>query len=321
MFFDTLYKKAQQRPKRVAFVDGTYADVVKAARMFKDRGFGVPYLVGKRSEIATIAGLQNISLDGIELIEMPSPSAQAFGKEYAELRKAKGVTLEQALEKMQQPHYVAMMYLRQGLVDGVVSGYTSATKPFLPAFEIVRPRQGIGKASSYFLMTREEKTYLFADCGLQIQPTSEELADIGIATAESAKFLGLDPKVAFLSFSTQGTAKGPDVEKVQNAVKLATQKRPDLLMEGEMQFDTAILPEVCKKKYPQSKIMGQANVLIFPDLDAGNLGYKITERLGGFHAVGPLLQGLNKPVQDLSRGAKVEDILDSAVICVIQAQK
>ena len=320
MFFDTLYAKARKHPKRIAFVDATFAQVVKAARLFKDGGFGTPYLVGKKSEIATLAGLQGISLDGMEFIEMPFPSRETFAKEYAELRKAKGVTLEQAQDKMREPHYIAMMCLRHGTIDGVVSGFVSATKPFLPAFEIIKTKEGMGKASSYFIMTREERVFLFADCGIQINPTSEELADIGINTADSAKFLGLSPKVAFLSFSTHGTAKGPDVEKVQQAVALARQKRPDLLMDGEMQLDAAILPDVCEKKYPGSRIAGDANVLIFPDLDAGNIGYKISERLAGFHAVGPLLQGLRSPVQDLSRGAQTQDILDSAVICVLQAQ-
>lgn len=324
MFFQSMYLKLKKSPKRIAFADGTDPTVMKAAAMYAKSGFGTPFLVGSPAKIEEAAERAKVSLKGISIIPVPYPTDEDFAKQYYEMRKEKGMTLEQARELVKQPHYVAVMCLKHGIVDGVVSGYHSETKPFLPAFHMIGTKPGISKASSYFIMTKatgsSEKVYFFADCGLQIQPNADELADIATLTSDTAKSFGISPMAALLSFSTHGSAKAPEVEKIQNAVRIANQKRPDLTIEGEMQFDAATIPEICGKKFPDSKIMGRANVLIFPDLDAGNISYKITERLGGFHAVGPLLQGLNKPVQDLSRGASVQDILDSAVVCAMQAQ-
>jgi phosphate acetyltransferase len=201
---------------------------------------------------------------------------------------------------------------------GFVSGLNSETKPFLPAFEIIKMRPGFKRASSVFVMAWPDKVYFYADCSTVISPDAETLAEIGRATAESARAFGHEPRVAFLSFSTRDSAKDASIDRVKDAVRLVRAAEPGLLVDGEMQFDAAILPEVARKKAPDSPICGQANVFIFPDLNSGNIAYKITERLGGARAIGPILQGLNKPVNDVSRGCSVQDFADVAVITALQ---
>ncbi|HJX05586.1 MAG TPA: phosphate acetyltransferase, partial [Candidatus Nanoarchaeia archaeon] len=246
-----------------------------------------------------------------------------YVQEYLKLRKKKGMTLEEAKKTMLLPHFFGAMMIKQGQADGMVSGINSETKPFIPSFQIIGTHEAFEKVSGLFMMVWPEdgRLLFFADCSTIIDPDAKDLAQIAINTAETAKKFGVEPKIAMLSFSTKGSARHAIVDKVIEATKIAQYKRPDLIIDGEMQVDSALVPEVAKKKCPDSPIQGDANVLIFPDLDAGNIAYKLVERLAKAHAVGPIQQGLNMPVNDLSRGCSVQDIVDIAVITVAEAQK
>jgi phosphate acetyltransferase len=229
------------------------------------------------------------------------------------------VTPDVAAQRVSLPHYFGALAVRAGEAAGMVCGLNSETKPFIPAFEIVKMRPGMKRASSVFVMAWPDKTWFYADCSTIISPDAETLADIGRATAQSARAFGHEPRVAFLSFSTRDSAKDVSIDRVKEAVRLVREAEPGLLVDGEVQFDAAMLPEVATKKCPGSPIGGQANVFVFPDLNSGNIAYKITERLGGARAFGPLLQGLNKPVNDVSRGCSVQDFADVAAITARQA--
>lgn len=248
-----------------------------------------------------------------------------------ELRKEKGMTKEEALELLSKENnlYFATILLKQGQADGIVAGSNSATADVIrPALQIIKPKEGIKTVSSYFIMYKEDaeeekKLLIFSDCGLNINPSSEQLADIAISSAENARKFGLVPKVALLSCSTKGSASHPDIEKVQEAKNILDKKREsceegiDFEYDGELQVDTALIKSIAEKKSPNGMLKGDANVLIFPDLDAGNIAYKLTERLGGYEALGPFIQGLAKPVNDLSRGCSVEDIVNVAKLTLI----
>jgi phosphate acetyltransferase len=238
------------------------------------------------------------------------------------MRKAKGkdLTMDAALERMRQPHYYGAMLVKEDKADGLISGYNSQTKPYYPAFEIITVKEGISRVSGVFIMVNknDDKYYFFSDCAININPGSEQLAEIALTTAGTCVSIGVKPKVAMLSFSTRGSAQHEMVDKVRNAAAIVKEKDKDLIVEGEIQLDAAIVPEVCRKKCADSRLEGDANVLIFPDLNAGNIGYKLVERLGHYRAIGPVMQGLNKPVNDLSRGSSIEDIAALAAVTVLQ---
>jgi len=319
-FMEDAYARVAKRGARVVYAEGGEERAIRAAAWLAERELAAPALVGAEPAIRDKARALGVGLDGVALRD-PSrdPGFAALAARYHELRKHKGVTPEAASERAKQPHYYAALAVAAGEADGMVSGLNSETKPFIPAFEVVRTRPGIKRASSVFVMTWPERTLFYADCSTVISPDAETLAEIGRATAASARAFGHEPRVAFLSFSTRNSAKDASIDKVQQAVALLRQAEPGLLVDGEMQFDAALVPEVARKKCPDSPLGGRANVFIFPDLNAGNIGYKITERLAGARAVGPILQGLNKPVNDVSRGCSVQDLADVGVITALQA--
>ena len=239
----------------------------------------------------------------------------AFAAAYQERRRTKGVTREEARARAVLPHYFGAHLVHVGAAAGMVSGLNSATKPFLPAFEIVGLRDGVKRASSVFVMDWPDRVLFFADCSVNIAPDAETLAEIGRSTAATVRAFGHDPRVAFLSFSTRDSAKDASIDRVKEAVARVREGEPGLMVDGEIQFDAAFLPAVAKKKAPDSPFADRpANVFIFPDLNSGNIAYKIAERLGGATAIGPILQGLRKPVNDVSRGCSVQDFADVAVI-------
>ena len=307
-FMETCRQSVRGRGLRIVYPEGHDPRAVAAARQLCEEGLGVPIVLGCGP------------LEGIETHSPADyPERDRLTEVCLELRKHKGMTEEEACELVKQPHFLGALMVREGLADGMVSGLHSETKPFLPAFQMVKMRPGFSRASSVFIMCWPDKTYFYADCSVNIDPDSETLASIALATADTVKALGHEPRVAFLSFSTRGSAEHARVDKVTEALRIAREKAPHLALDGEMQFDAAIVPSVAERKYPGSAVAGKANVFIFPDLDAGNIAYKITERLGGAAAVGPILQGLNKPVNDVSRGCSVQDLVDVSVITCLQA--
>ena len=319
-FMETVYQKVKGRGARVVYPEGLEERAIRAAAWLRERDLVVPVLVGPTAGIEEKAKSLGASLEGVEVRDPATdPRREAFEAEYVELRKHKGMTLEKAKERVALPHFFAALAVRSGEAVGMVSGLNSETKPFIPAFEIIKVAQGYKRVSSVFVMTWPDKTYFYADCSVNIAPDAEALAEIGRATAHSARIFGYEPRVAFLSFSTRDSAKDVSIDRVKEAVALVRKAEPDLLVDGEMQIDSAIVPEIAKKKCPDSPLEGKANVFIFPDLNAGNIAYKITERLGGAAAVGPILQGLRQPVNDVSRGCTVQDFADVATITALQA--
>jgi phosphate acetyltransferase len=319
-FMETVYEKVRGTGSRVVYPEGLEERALKAAAWLRDRELVVPVVVGPDADVKARAAELGLSLDGIEVRDPSSdPQRGAFEAEYVELRKHKGMTLEKARKTVALPHYFAALAVRAGEAVGMVSGLNSETKPFRPAFEIIKMAEGYKRASSVFIMAWPDKTYFYADCSVNISPDVATLAEIARATARSARAFGYEPRVAFLSFSTRDSAEDGSIDRVKEAVALVKKAEPDLLVDGEMQFDAAIVPAVAKKKCPDSPLEGQANVFIFPDLNAGNIAYKITERLGGAAAFGPILQGLRMPVNDVSRGCSVQDFADVAAITALQA--
>jgi phosphate acetyltransferase len=318
-FMDDVYAKVKGKGRRVVYPEGQEERAIRAAGWLRDHELVVPVLIGPRAAVEAKAKGLGVVLAGIEVRD-PATDARraAFEADYFELRKHKGVTPEVARERVALPHYFAALAVRAGEAVGFVSGLNSETKPFLPAFEIIKMRPGFKRASSVFVMAWEDKVYFYADCSMNIAPDVETLAEIGRASAESARAFGHEPRVAFLSFSTRDSAKDASIDKVKEAVALVRKAEPDLLVDGELQFDAAIVPAVAKKKCADSALEGRANVFIFPDLNSGNIAYKITERLGGARAIGPIFQGLNKPANDVSRGCSVQDFADVAVITALQ---
>jgi phosphate acetyltransferase len=319
-FIEDVYAKVRGKGRRVIYPEGLEERAIRAAAWLRERDLVVPVLVGPEDAVREKARGLGVALDGIEVRDpAKDPKRPVFEGEYVELRRHKGVTPEIARERVALPHYFAALAVRAGEAAGFVSGLNSETKPFIPAFEIIKMREGMKRASSVFVMAWPDRVYFYADCSMNIAPDEETLAEIGRATAGSARAFGHEPRVAFLSFSTRDSAKDPSIDRVKAAVALVRQAEPGLPVDGEMQFDAAVLPEVARKKCPDSPLGGRANVFVFPDLNSGNIAYKITERLGGARAFGPIFQGLRKPVNDVSRGCSVQDLADVAAITALQA--
>ena len=326
-FIDGLKSKAKSDLKTIVLAEGEELRTIKAASIVKAEGYAKTILLGNADKINAIANDEGIDIAGTEIID-PSCGNEEFAELFAELRKKKGVTLEQARETVKDPLYYGVMMVKTGQVDGMVAGaVNSSANVIRPSLQILKTAPNTKIVSAFFIMNvpdceyGENGTFVFGDSGLNQDPTADELSEIAISSAASFKQLvGAEPKVAMLSYSTYGSAKHDLVTKVQEATKLAKEKAPELALDGELQLDAAIVESVGKQKAPDSDVAGSANVLIFPDLNAGNIGYKLVQRLAKAEAYGPILQGVAAPVNDLSRGCTAEDIAGVVAITAVQAQ-
>jgi phosphate acetyltransferase len=322
MFTYKLLDRAKSDRKRIVLPEGDDDRILKAAGRLLKRSVADLTILGDEPLVRARAAELGVDLSAATVLDpRTSELCDQFAEQYAELRKRKGVTVEQAREIIHDVSYFGTMLVHNDMVDGMVSGATHTTAHTVrPAFEIIRTRQDVSTVSSIFLMCLADEVLAYGDCAIVPDPTSEQLADIAISSARTAAQFGIEPRVAMLSYSTGTSGTGADVDKVRTATELVRQREPDLLVEGPIQYDAAVEPSVAATKMPDSPVAGRATVLIFPDLNTGNNTYKAVQRSAGAIAIGPVLQGLNKPVNDLSRGALVEDIVNTVAITAIQAQ-
>ena len=325
---DKIINKAKQELKTIILPESEDERVLKAARIIKDDGIAKVILIGNKIQALRKAKIANVYIEDIDII---NPGESEYYEEFVhflyEHRKEKGMTVNSAREYVLDPVYFGVLMVKKGLADGLVSGACHSTADTLrPALQIIKAKKGTKLVSSFFLMEIEkskyEKNYIFSDCGLIPNPDKADLAEIAIQANDTYKLLiGNEPKVALLSYSTLGSAKSDSTTKVMEAKNIINNTRPDIVVDGELQLDAALDETVASLKAPTSHVAGHANVLIFPNLDAGNIGYKLVERFAGANAYGPITQGLDKPINDLSRGCKTEDIVGAVAITAVQAQK
>jgi malate dehydrogenase (oxaloacetate-decarboxylating)(NADP+) len=317
-----VFDRAKRDPKRIVFPEGEQEKIIRAAKILVDEGIAHPILLVKREEIAGLLHKYNVDETKITTIDIAqSPDMERYAERFHELRRRHGITIADAHRILNSRNYWAMMMLEAGDADGVISGLRAFYPATIrPALQILKTRPGVQHVSGAYLLMFKGRMIILADTTVNIDPNAEQLAEIAALTAETAKRFNLEPRVAMISFSNFGSTKDPSAEKVREAVEILKQRRPELVVEGEMQADTAVAPEIAKAEYPWSAIQGDANVLVFPNLDSANAAYKLLWRLGNAEAIGPILQGLSRPVHVLQRGVDVNDIVNMTAIAVIDAQ-
>ena len=319
--FGQLIEILKKNPKKIVFTEGEDPRILEAASRLLAGTFLHPILVGDENKILAAAEESGFNIRGAEIIDPANfDRMDEMVDMFCELRKSKGVTPEQAREILTASNYFGTMLVKMGLADSLLGGATYSTADTVrPALQLIKTKPGNSIVSSVFILVRaaatgDNEVLAMGDCAINIKPSEDELVEIAGEAAECAKIFGVDPKVAFLSYSTLGSGKGEDVDKMRNAAAKAKEKYPELPIEGELQFDAAVSPRVARTKCPGSEVAGHANTFIFPDINAGNIGYKIAQRLGGFEAYGPILLGLNAPINDLSRGCNASEVYSMAII-------
>lgn len=326
-FIQQIIDAAKVKQRNIVLPEGSDERVLEAANTINQEQIASITLLGDEQKISDWFVDKGYSLDGITVIDPEtSERLEEYAAAFYELRKAKGITQEEALATVKQVNYFGMMIMHAGAADGLVSGAAHSTADTVrPALQIIKSAKKGATVSSFFIMDVNDKTYVFSDCALVENPTAEQLAAIAVDSAVSAMAYGIPPHVALLSYSTRGSGKSEAVDKVVQATELARKKVAEeypergIIVDGELQADAAIVASVAEKKAPDSPLLGEARVLVFPDLNAANIGYKLVQRLAGAGAYGPVLQGLNKPVNDLSRGCYVEDIVGTVALTALQA--
>ncbi|MBO0470728.1 phosphate acetyltransferase [Enterococcus sp. DIV0242_7C1] len=320
--FDSLKFKVIRRNIKIVFPEATDPRILGAAARLKAEELMEPILIGKQEDIVEAAHARGIKTSNFTIIDPDNYEGwEEMVASFVERRNGK-VTEEDARKILKDVNYFGTMLTYMGLADGMVSGAVHSTGDTVrPALQIIKTKPGISRTSGAMIMVRgrDQEKYIFADCAINVNPTAQELAEIAVDSAKTAELFDIDPKVAMMSFSTKGSAKAPEVDKVVEATKIAKSLAPELEIDGELQFDASYVASVAQLKAPNSPVAGQATVFVFPELQSGNIGYKIAQRLGNFEAIGPILQGLNKPVSDLSRGANEEDIYKLSIITAAQS--
>ena len=326
--FENLIEILKSNPRKIVYTEGTDARILESAARLKKDGFLTPVLVGNVDAVKAAAEKGGFDIDGLEILDPATyPGMDDMVKTMFELRKGK-MTEEECRGYLQKGNYFGTMLVKMGVADALLGGATYSTADTVrPALQIVKTKKGANLVSSSFILVRGDEMICMGDCAINISyedrkdkegnvtlSAAAQLAEVAVATAHTAKVFGMDPKIAMLSYSTKGSGKGPNVDLVRNATAIAKESAPDLAIDGEMQFDAAVSPVVGQLKFPGSKVAGYANTFIFPEIQSGNIGYKIAQRLGGFAAYGPILQGLNAPINDLSRGCDAEEVYQMSII-------
>lgn len=319
--FGQLIEILKKNPKKIVFTEGNDPRILEASSRLLASSFLHPVLVGDEQEIQKVAEESGFNIRGAEIIDPKNyDRMEEMIDTLCELRKKKGLTREDAQKMLSQANYFGTMLVKMGIADALLGGATYSTADTVrPALQIIKTKPGSSIVSSCFILVRpsaigENEVLALGDCAINIKPTEDELAEIAVNLADCAKIFGIDPKVAFLSYSTLGSGKGEDVDKMRNAAAKTKVLAPELPIEGEIQFDAAVSPRVARTKCPESEVAGHANTFVFPDINAGNIGYKMAQRLGNFDAYGPILLGLNAPINDLSRGCNASEVYSMAII-------
>lgn len=326
--FGQMISMLKKNPKKIVFTEGTDSRILEAASRLLASTFLSPILVGDPDEIAEAAEESGYNIRGASILSPKNYDRfDEMVQLFCELRKSKGVTEEEARKTLMQSNYFGTMLVKMGVADALLGGATYTTADTVrPALQLIKTKPGNRIVSSCFILVRpaatgDNEVFAMGDCAINIHPSEDELVEIAIGTAECAKIFGVDPQIAFLSYSTFGSGSGEDVDRMRNAAVKVRKARPDLPVDGEMQFDAAVAPRVARTKCPDSKVAGHVNTFIFPDINAGNIGYKIAQRLGNFEAYGPILIGLNAPINDLSRGCKASEVYSMAIITAALAEQ
>lgn len=317
---ENLRSKVRASKPEIVFPEGDDARILRAAIRLNEDGDIKPIVLGDKKELEALAEKEGVELGNLEILDPANYEAKdEMVKAFVERRKGK-VNEEQAAEILKDHNYFGTMLIYMGKAKGLVSGAAHTTADTVrPALQIIKTKPGYKRCSGAFIMLRDEEMYLMADCAINIDLDAEGLAEVAVVSNETAIQFGMDPKIAMLSFSTKGSASHDRVTMVAEATKMAKEKNPEMAIDGELQFDAAFVETVSKKKAPGSEVAGHANVFVFPNIEAGNIGYKIAQRFGGFEAIGPILQGLNAPVNDLSRGCVEDEVYSLAIITAAQA--